>query len=299
MKKLIGAVLVLLMFMVTFANADELNTIGKVLKKGKLVLMNDLTAPPWQFRAANGKAAGLSVDLGRLLAAKLDVDLEIRNTEWAGLIPGMMARKSDFLVTTLSTTFKRAQRILYTTETWYMTGAAVVVRNDSKVKDWTEYNSPKMSIAVKTGTVSQEVVKKYMPKANLVTFPSSIDPFEALKAGRVDAVVEDQAAIGPFLKDYDFKHLQSPRPLIQSDTWAFAVRPGDIFTWQYLNFFLTKIKESGELDALLQYWTEGKTWEADFLESNDGLSEERKALIKLLDIAAYDPNTGGKRSKMH
>ena len=80
MRKLIIWAGALLMAATTVVSAadDPRGTIGEILKAKKIVIMNDLSAAPWQFRDANGNPAGFSVDLDRLIAAKLDVDLEMR-----------------------------------------------------------------------------------------------------------------------------------------------------------------------------------------------------------------------------
>lgn len=296
MKRLLVAA-VILFAVVTSSNAAEnpRGTIGKVLDSGTLTLMQDLSAPPWQFRDSNGRAAGVTVDLSMLLASKLGVDLKVINTEWAGLIPGLMAKKADVLLTTLSTTWKRAQRILYIPTSFYSTGSAAMVNPDSDVTNWQSLNSPERTVTFKTGTVSQEVVELWLPKAKKMYLANSADTFEAVRTGRADAVIEDLASFSLTTENYNFRHLVEPRPLIQTDSWAFAVRPGDVFTWQYIDFFTRKIIESGELDVLLDYWANGETWVKDYTKKNNGISDERKNVIKLLGIEEYEPYSGGTR----
>ncbi|QRI66272.1 amino acid ABC transporter substrate-binding protein (plasmid) [Shinella sp. PSBB067] len=297
MRKLIIWAGALLMAATTVVSAadDPRGTIGEILKAKKIVIMNDLSAAPWQFRDANGNPAGFSVDLDRLIAAKLDVDLEMRNVEWAGLIPGLLSRKSDILATSMSTTFKRAQQILFTTGSWYSTGVVAIVKAEDKDKSWEELNQPGKRIAVKAGTNAVDAAKQFFPQADVQSYPNDVDTYQALKTGRVDASLNDLAVLGVVKAEYDFEALSEPRQLITADTWGFAVRPGDIYTWQYLNFFLAKIQESGELDALKKYWVDGETWKKDFLEKNSGVSEDRKKLVELLGIGAYVPENNGTR----
>ena len=297
MRKLIIWAGALLMAATTVVSAadDPRGTIGEILKAKKIVIMNDLSAAPWQFRDANGNPAGFSVDLDRLIAAKLDVDLEMRNVEWAGLIPGLLSRKSDILATSMSTTFKRAQQILFTTGSWYSTGVVAIVKAEDKDKSWEELNQPGKRLAVKAGTNAVDAAKQFFTQADVQSYPNDVDTYQALKTGRVDASLNDLAVLGVVKAEYDFEALSEPRQLITADTWGFAVRPGDIYTWQYLNFFLAKIQESGELDALKKYWVAGETWKKDFLEKNSGVSEDRKKLVELLGIGAYVPENNGTR----
>lgn len=294
MKRLIAVAGAMLLAASTFSNAaeDPRGTLGEVLKAKKIVIMNDLSAAPWQFRDANGNPAGFSVDLDRLIASKLDVDLEMRNVEWAGLIPGLLSRKSDILATSMSTTFKRAQQILFTNGSWYNTGVVAIARPEDKDKSWEEFNQSGKRIAVKAGTNAVDAAKQYFPNAELQTYPNDVDTYQALKTNRVDAILNDLAVLGVVKSEYGIEALNQPRQLITADTWGFAVRPGDTYTWQYLDFFLAKIRESGELDALKKYWVDGETWKKDFLEKSTGVSDERKKLVEQLGIGAYVPESG-------
>jgi polar amino acid transport system substrate-binding protein/glutamine transport system substrate-binding protein len=294
MKKLVVLAMGLMLVMGGVASAadDSKGTLGEIMKDKKIVIMNDLSAAPWQFRDANGNPAGFSVDLDRLIASKLDVDLEMRNVEWAGLIPGLLSRKSDILATSMSTTFKRAQQILFTTESWYSTGVVGIVKPEDQGKSWEELNEAGKRIAVKAGTNAVDAAKQFFPKAELQTYPNDTDTYQALKTGRVDAALNDLAVLGVVKSEYGFEALKQPRELITTDTWGFAVRPGDTYTWQYLNFFLAKIRDSGELAALKKYWVDGDTWKKDFLEKNNGVSDEREKLVDLLGIGAYAPESG-------
>lgn len=300
MKKWAALAFGLVMAFASVASAaeDSRGTLGEIVKAKKIVIMNDLSAAPWQFRDANGNAAGFSVDLNRLIAAKLDVDLEMRNVEWAGLIPGLLARKSDILATSMSTTFKRAQQILFTQGSWYSTGVVAIVKPENKDKSWEELNQEGKRIAVKAGTNAVDAAKQFFPKAELQTYPNDVDTYQALKTDRVDATLNDLAVLGVVKAEYGFEAMTAPRQLITTDTWGFAVRPGDTYTWQFLDFFMAKIKESGELDALKAYWVDGETWKADFLQKNSGVSEERKKLVELLGIGAYVPESNGNRMSL-
>lgn len=297
-KLIIGAIIATSIGTLSAASAeDPRGTLGDILKAKKIVIMNDLSAAPWQFRDANGNAAGFSIDLDRLIAAKLDVDLEMRNVEWAGLIPGLLSRKSDILATSMSTTFKRAQQVMFTRNNWYETGVVAIVKPENKDQSWEELNQPGQKIAVKAGTNAVDAAKQFFPQAELQTYPNDVDTYQALKTGRVNGILNDLAVLGVVNAEYGFEALSQPRQLVTSDTWGFAVRPGDFYTQQYLDFFLAKIAESGELNALKNYWVEGDTWKKDFLEKTEGVSDERKKLVELLGISAYVPE-GGDGSRM-
>jgi len=272
--------------------ADESPTLAKIQGDKKIVIMNDLSAAPWQFRDANGNAAGFSIDLDRMIAAKLDVDLELRNVEWAGLIPGLLTRKSDILATSMTVTPKRAEQILFTKENWYSTGVVAIVRPDAAASSWEDLNQPGKKIAVKAGTSAVDIAKQFFANAEVQSYPNDTDTYQALKTSRVDAALNDLAVLGVVQREYGFVSLKKPRELISSDNWAFAVRKDDTGAQAYLDKLLAEIKANGKLEALRAYWVDGEAWKKDFLEKNSGVSEERKKLVDQLGISAYVPESG-------
>jgi polar amino acid transport system substrate-binding protein/glutamine transport system substrate-binding protein len=295
LRKLGRLALGLLLATVGTAQAQEA-ALDKIKSEKKIVIMNDLSAAPWQFRDANGNAAGFSIDLDRMIAAKLDADLNLRNVEWAGLIPGLLTRKSDILATSMTVTPKRSEQILFTKEHWYSTGVATIVRPEDANVSWEDLNAAGKRIAVKAGTSSVDIAKQFFTKADIQSYPNDTDTYQALKTNRVDAALNDLAVLGVVHKEYGFVSLKKPRELISQDDWAFAVRPKDATTQEFLDKFLAEIKQNGQLDVLRAYWVDSEDWKKDFLEKNSGVSEKRKELVKKLGIAAYVPESGdGKR----
>ncbi|MDZ5454350.1 transporter substrate-binding domain-containing protein [Labrys sp. ZIDIC5] len=294
MKKLalIAAVAMLAVTSQASAADDPKGAIGAILEAKKIVIMNDLSAAPWQFRDANGNAAGFSIDLDRMIAAKLGVDLQLRNVEWAGLIPGLLTRKSDILATSMTVTPKRAEQILFTKESWYSTGVVAIVRPEAENVSWEDLNQSGKRIAVKAGTSAVDIAKQFFAKAEIQSYPNDTDTYQALKTNRVDAALNDLAVLGVVRKEYGFVSSKTPRELISQDNWAFAVRPKDVATQQYLDAFLSEIKKDGRLEALRAYWVDSEAWKKDFLEKNSSVSDERKKLIDKLGIGAYVPESG-------
>ena len=293
---LVVAATSLLLALGTGAHADDEGP-AKIQAAKKIVIMNDLSAAPWQFRDASGNAAGFSIDLDRMIAAKLGVDLELRNVEWAGLIPALLTRKTDILATSMTVTPKRAEQILFTKESWYQTGVIAIVREKDADASWEDLNQSGKTIAVKAGTSAVDIAKQFFPKADAQSYPNDTDTYQALKTNRVDAALNDLAVLGVVGKEYGFVALKKPRELISQDNWAFAVRPKDVAMQEYLDGFLKDIKKNGDLEALRAYWVDSEDWKKDFLEKNSGVSEARKKLVERLGISAYVSDSG-KASRM-
>jgi len=283
----------LLFSMVAYA-ADPRGTIAEIEKRGKLRIAYNCASEHYQFRDVNNHPVGMAIDLGKMIAANLDVDMEITDMDWSGLIPALLTRKTDFLATTMSTTFSRAQRVLFTKEKWYVTGVSAWARKADGYQNWEQLNAKKANIGAVAGTVSAEVAKEYLSGAKLQTYQLDADVWGALHTKRIDAALNDNVFKRVLEERYPgFQLLTDPRELIKTDTWAFTIRPDDQFTWHYLNFFLEKAKENGQLSALGKYWTTGDQWKKDYLQKGP-VSKEREELVHFLGIEDYSPYVGDK-----
>jgi polar amino acid transport system substrate-binding protein len=94
----------------TLAKADKLQDI---LSAGSLRVGLLLDAAPWGYKDAKGEAAGLDVDLAKLLASDMGVKLEIVPLTGASRIPSILADKVDVLVAAMGATPERAQQVMF------------------------------------------------------------------------------------------------------------------------------------------------------------------------------------------
>jgi ABC-type amino acid transport substrate-binding protein len=279
---------------VSYAAADSRGTITEILKRRNVRIYTNLLTERYQFKDYKNRPAGFAVDLAKMIAAQLNVDLVLTDVSWDGLIPALLTKKSDFLVTTMSTTFPRAQKVLFTSETWYTTGISIWTREKDGYKNWNELIKKGATVGAVNGSVSAEVAKAYFVGTKLQTYKLDTDVFEALKTGRIDACINDNIQKFTLLEHYpEFELLTKPREFIKTDDYAFVCRPGDEFTWHFLNFFLCKIKADGQLEALEKYWTVGNKWKKDYINGKSkSLSAARKQVIELCGIQDYEPGYG-------
>src|SRR5215210_1810997 len=92
------------------AKADKLEDI---LSAGTLRVGLLLDAAPWGFKDAKGEAAGLAVDLAKLMASDMGVKLEIVPLTGASRIPSILAVKVYVVVAALGAASERAQQVMF------------------------------------------------------------------------------------------------------------------------------------------------------------------------------------------
>lgn len=284
--------LILLVLITQVACGINEDAFDRIERTGEIRIFNNLAAPPWQFRDVNNYPTGVTVDINRMIAADLGVDLQLTDVDFSGLIPSLLARKTDILATTLSTTPKRASKIWFTDENWHEASVVAYVPEQSTISSWLDLNNENITLAAVSGTASSDIINGLFPDANRLLYGLDVDAFQALKTGRVNAVLNDSVFKRLVREEYNFVTIHEPNEVIMSDPWAFAVRLEEEKIWNYLNSFARKIRANGKLDALKKYWLVEEIWKKDFLEKNNGVSSERRELVNQLGIADYTSYVG-------
>src|SRR5713101_3527607 len=91
--------------------AAHADTLDDIKKAGKIRIAIDLAIPPFGMTDDKMQPTGSDVDLARLLAKDMGVELEIVTTTGPTRIPMLQTNKADIVVSTLSITPDRAKVI--------------------------------------------------------------------------------------------------------------------------------------------------------------------------------------------
>lgn len=248
---LLTSVVLILASLVIPATAQD--SMQKILDRGKVLAVLDATIPPLAFvDPVSGDVKGFCVDLITLYAQKLNVGVEITNSEWAGVIPSLLTGKVDVIAANLTTTIPRTAKLTYT-DPWLLTGSVAIVKENSTFKSLDDLNAEGVKIGITKGSLYEPLVPADFPKAEILTFTSKADWTEALLTGRIDAVIDAEVLLLELLDRYPDQFRFLPGYYL-TETYAFAVQQGDWVLRDSLNIFFREIKLSGEYAKLYRKW---------------------------------------------
>jgi len=226
------------------------STLNQVLQRNKLVVGMEVEYFPFEYADENGAPMGFDVDLARLIAQELGVEIEIKDIEWTGLIPSLQGGKVDMVISGMTRTLERMQSIGFT-DPYFVTGLCVLLNKDKAagVDHALDLNASGRIIAVKTGTTGDIVATDKFPKAEIRRYKDETACVREVVTGRADAFFYDQLSIAKH-------HNQNPgstTALLKPFTYepfAIAVRKGEYDFTQWLNVFLQTVKMDGRYDEL-------------------------------------------------
>ncbi len=176
-------------------------TLDRVMANKKLVMSSDPEYPPQSFLNDKNEMDGFDVAVGREIAKRMGVELEITTPAWDIITAGNWAGRWDMSVGSMTPTADRA-KVLDFPAVYYYVPSAFAVHTDSKVADSAELNGKIIGVC---GGCTYE---KYLD-GNLVIDAIGAPPFEyKVKAGEKKIYDTDTSAYDD-LKVGDGKRLDA------------------------------------------------------------------------------------------
>ncbi|MFE2108262.1 ABC transporter substrate-binding protein [Kitasatospora sp. NPDC059463] len=179
-----------------------------VKSAGKLIVAADASYAPNEFQDAAGKVIGMDVDLATLIGQKLGLAVEVQNSPFTAIIPGISANKFQLGMSSFTDTKEREATVDMVTYFLAGTSAAVKKGNPDKI-DLKDLCGKK--IAVQTGTTQADTIKDTITpdcvKAGKAGVPNDGDKFDlqtdvttAMVSGRDQVMLADSPVVDYAIK---------------------------------------------------------------------------------------------------
>ena len=186
------------------SNASNASDTSDTTEKETLVMATNATFPPYEFKEGDS-FAGIDVEIAGKIAEKLGMTLEIKDVEFGSIIGGVQTGKFDIGMAGMTVTDERLKSVNFSDS--YATGIQVViVKADSEIKSLDDLKGDgSMKFGVQQDTTgdiyaSDTVENGGYGKDNVVRYKTGADAVQALKTGKVDAVIIDNEPAKNFVK---------------------------------------------------------------------------------------------------
>ncbi len=259
----IFSVFVILIFVLGVFGIATAGTLEEILKRGELRVACQTQGPPFSFVDRNGKQAGSSIEITRLIAKEMGVKVKFLSYDWDGLIPALLSKKADMLAADMTPTLKRAMKISFADPFMY-TGSVVFVKQDSPIKTIEDVKKSGIKLAVLLGSTGENDAKKAFPEAKLKTYKGG-GPLliNAVMAGHTEAGVNDGSAVRGQAASFPPGSIRILEGQLSTSPLSFAVRYDSQDLREWLNLFFLHINLDGRLKENLDYWVNSLEWKKD------------------------------------
>jgi polar amino acid transport system substrate-binding protein len=261
MKKLLAAsVVVMVLFTMTLGLASA-DTLEDILQRGSLRVGLEPGYMPFELTNQKGEIVGFDVDVAKRMAKAMGVKLELVSTAWDGIIPALLTKKFDILMSGMTLTQERNLKINFA-EPYIVIGQTILLRKElaGQVKSYKDLNNAKYKIGSKLGTTGEQAAKRMIPKAKYISYETEQEGVLEAVNGKIDAFVYDKpfntVAIGQHGQG-KLVHLDTP---FTYEPLAWAVRKGDYDFINWLNNFMNQIKNDGTYNHIYHKWFADDAW---------------------------------------
>ncbi|KXS47948.1 MAG: arginine/ornithine transport system substrate-binding protein [Marinobacter sp. T13-3] len=211
----------------------------------------DVPYEPFEYRNDEGELTGFEVELAEAMCEEMQANCEFVIQAWDGMIPGLLARKFDLIMSSMSITEERAKRVNFS-EPYYITPGGWFAA-DSFNTDVTDMDAmADKTVGVQRGTTMDTYVTENMGGVvNIKRYTTAEDMVLDLEGQRLDVVFVDYP-VGEqtILNREGFKEVGEPVKLGQGV--GVAMRKRDRELAEEVNAALKILKENGTYDTIMQ-----------------------------------------------
>jgi len=227
------------------ANLDE------ILNDGTIEIGVPENFPPFGSLGAEGEYVGYDVDVARMIAEDLGVDLDLVPITSKQRIPYLETDRVDLVISSMGANPTRAKSI------WFSNAYAPFFSGAFAGPD-VAVSSPDdltgLKAGVTGGTIEDIELSETAPDGvQIVRFGDNAATLEAYKSGQVDVLVTGNTVAANLAANNDDIELETKFVIKESPAFM-GIKKGDMDLLRWVNVFILHKRLGGELDDLSQKW---------------------------------------------
>ncbi len=242
-------------------NLAKKSTINEILERGELRVGFEAGYLPFEMADKKGNFIGFDMDVAKEMAKAMGVKFAPVNTAWDGIIPALITKKFDIIISGMTITQERNLKVNFA-DPYIIVGQTILLnkKHAGKVKSYKDLNDPKYTVTSKLGTTGEQAIKRLIPKANYKSFEVESEAALEVLTGKADATIYDLPFCATFMAQQGEGKLIFLDEPFTFEPLAWAVRKGDPDFMNWLNNFLRQLKNDGRYDRIYNKWITSTDW---------------------------------------
>ena len=214
-------------------------------KKETLTMGTNAAFPPYEYYDGDS-IVGIDAEVAQLIADKLNMQLEIKDMEFEGIIGAVQAGSIDIGMAGMTVNAERQKSVDFTDS--YAKGIQVViVKEDSTIKSTDDLKGKK--IGVQSSTTGDIYATDDFGEDNVKRYSNGAAAVEAMLSGVVDAVIIDNEPAKAFVKaNAGTKILETE---YANEDYAIAVSKNNTELLNKVNDALKSLIEDGSVQKII------------------------------------------------
>lgn len=234
-----------------FVEGDLYN---EIMNRGKIKVGINTESKPFGFVDENGKYAGYDVELAKYIAQyilKSPERLEIIPVTPSNRLMKASTGEVDIVISTVTITPQREQVVSFS-KPYDIAGQALLVKHNSHIISMSDL--AEQSVGVIFGTTAEKNMRNLVPTANILGFRSYTEAYNALKAGKINAITSDDTILSRFAVDDSSVKLLPKR--YSKEPYGIAFKKGEstIKLKENLDFAIDDLQRKNVIPRLRKTW---------------------------------------------
>ncbi|WP_011583286.1 MULTISPECIES: transporter substrate-binding domain-containing protein [Chelativorans] len=249
MKQLLCTFMLAVAALVGSAPLAAAQTLEAIESRGKVLIAIDTAVPPYGMLDENMQPVGYDVDMAKMIAQDLGVELEIVPVTGPNRIAYLESNRADMVISTFGVTPERAKTVNFTipygaNQIWIFgqKGEAASSIADLSGKP----------VAVVRGSIQDNVVTRMLPDAVIRRYEDDATAATAFLSGQVPFIATG-TLIGDKLVARDTENYER-KLLLGLNPYSIGLRKGDLEFLHLINTFIYSYRLGGQLNELSKKW---------------------------------------------
>lgn len=225
--------------------------LADILSSGTIKIAVPESFAPFGSLGATGEHEGYDVDVAKLIAQDLGVELELVPVVSKQRIPFLETDRVDLVVSTMGANPERAKSIWFSSAyaPFYSGAFAMADKSISSVDDLAG-----MKVGLTGGTLEDLELTKIAPEGtDIIRFGDNAATLAAFTSKQVDVLVSGNMVALQAAQSNPEMGVETKFILKESPSFI-GIKKGNIDLLQWVNVFILHKKLGGELDAISMEW---------------------------------------------
>jgi polar amino acid transport system substrate-binding protein len=219
-----------------------------LVKDGTLTVCSDVPYPPFEDfdKSSPSGFTGFDMEMVQAIADDLNLKLAVKDESFDGLQSGLTLNSGacDLVASAMTITPDREKNLDFS-DGYYDSEQSLLVPADSDIASIGDLAGKK--VGVQQGTTGKQYAEDNATGADIVSFPSDAEMYAAIKAGQVDALLQDLPVNLDHTKDGKFQVVEK---YSTDEQYGFAIKQGNTALVTEVNDELKKLRDDGTYDDI-------------------------------------------------
>lgn len=231
----------------TPASAD----LADILEAGKIKIAVPENFPPFGSLGASGEHEGYDVDVAKLIAEDLGVELEIVPVSSKQRIPFLETDRVDLVISSMGANPGRAKSIWFSSAyAPFFSGAFA----DPSMSITSPADLSGKKVGLTGGTLEDLEITELAPEdAEIIRFGDNAATLAAFASSQVDVLVTGNTVAADFGKNNPDKPIET-KFIVKESPCFIGVKKGSYDLLQWVNVFILHKKLGGQLNGMSEKW---------------------------------------------